>query len=426
MKGLLFLAGAAQLLGPTPSFGATTPAPRPSPTPTARAASRAPAPNTRAAVPARPVQQPPAPLSPAAAAAAADNRPITQGQFREFLKLYRQNVDRTASLESKVGQIQTTQAAQAAAPPPTPKKGEEAIDLSAPSKPSAPASAEASSSILTSGFGIPSFKVYFDFNIVYKPGVENLSFDNYHSFLFFDIIPLPNLQFTFDVSPSPRFYELDYSPWKWLTIRAGKIWIPWDDTSPHEIYGGRVNVSRLTDTNPTYLPDLWSDLGIGFKFTPVDNKYFQLTLDLYGTNGIGSGGNDPLNPGNEYPNFGTAAVSAIDNNMDKMIGTRMHMWIINKIGLGASYAYDRWNNDTNLSAPTAPLAMHMFAVDGQFRIAGFEARGGWSEMLVALPGDAMTRGGWYGELSQKFGKTQNWKVMLRGGQVQLDNRVLAQ
>ncbi|MGZ3688611.1 MAG: hypothetical protein ACXVBW_09940, partial [Bdellovibrionota bacterium] len=112
--------------------------------------------------------------------------------------------------------------------------------------------------------------------------------------------------------------------------------------------------------------------------------------------------------------------------MDKMIGTRMHMWIINKIGLGASYAYDRWNNDTNLSAPTAPLAMHMFAVDGQFRIAGFEARGGWSEMLVALPGDAMTRGGWYGELSQKFGKTQNWKVMLRGGQVQLDNRVLAQ
>ncbi len=51
-----------------------------------------------------------------------------------------------------------------------------------------------------------NFKVYFDLNLVSRPGVADLTFDNYHAFLFFEGTPMPEIQFNFDVSSSPRFY----------------------------------------------------------------------------------------------------------------------------------------------------------------------------------------------------------------------------
>ena len=353
------------------------------------------------------------------AAAPVDNRPVTQEQFKELLRVYKRTVDRFDKIETKVNNL------------PAGGGNGEAVDLgnlSSAGVGQAPVSTGSASSQGHSGAGaMPDFKVYFDLDFIIRPGVENLSFDNYHSFLFFEILPTPDIQFSFDVSPSPHYYELDYQVTPRLQLRAGKIWIPFDDMSPHNIFGGRVNVSRLyAETGaPAFLPDLWTDLGVGFKYNIIDKPKFSMELYGYIVNGFRDGGKDPVNPGSPYPSFADLPTAA-DNNRDKALGGRLHMLIAQKVGLGISYYNCRWNSDTGPNATAYPgsLRLSIFGVDGQIRIKNTEFRAGVASMTMDLPvGGPANRGGAYVELGQKFGKENAWKLMGRAGTAQLDDRV---
>jgi hypothetical protein len=255
----------------------------------------------------------------------------------------------------------------------------------------------------------PNFKVYFDLDFVNQPGLRDLTFDNYHSFLFFEISPTPDMQFSFDVNPAPRYYELDYMILPRLQARAGRIWIPWDDLSPHNIYGGRVNVSRLqAPGTAAFLPDLWTDLGVGLKWTAVD------TMNLSVTDPSPITANDPTG----YPNFSDSG-SVADNNRNKAVGGRIHALLFKKLGLGASVYTGRWNNQD-----LDPQSMTMLGFDGQLRLGRTEFRAGVATMLINIPGASFNRGGMYGELGERLGAEGKVKLLGRVGLVQLDSRVI--
>jgi hypothetical protein len=279
----------------------------------------------------------------------------------------------------------------------------------------------------------PDFRIYFDLVLASQPGQRDFTFDTNHQFLFLEIAPTPEISFSFDVSSAPRFFELDYQLNPRIQLRAGKIWIPWDDLSPHNIYGGRVNVSKLQISGgAAFLPDIWTDLGVGIRFTGMDTAALKILADLYMVNGFGSGGKDPsadtANPPEAYPSFSDLPSSA-DNNRDKAIGGRVQATFARRLSVGASVYTGRWN------AQNAPESyrVNMGGLDSQLRLGYTEFRGGISAFFVGIPPGSspagenvsITRGGWYLEAGQRFGNEGKWKLLGRGGMVQLDNRVKA-
>ena len=364
---------------------------------------------------ASPTPDPVAPSTPSSAvpraATAGDSRPVTQDQFKELIRVYKRTVDRVDRIDAKIkgGGVFSKGTGN-----------EESVDLTEPPV----TTGRGGNHIRPTAAAVPDFRVYFDFNLVSRPGIENLSFDSFHNFLFFEIVPTPEIQFSFEVSTSPRYFELDHQIAPWIQVRYGKIWIPFDDMAPHNIFGGRVNVSRLSvPSAPAFLPDLWTDLGVGVKFTLVDKPKFHLETHAYVVNGFRDGGKDPIKPESGpsgYPSYSDLPISA-DNNRDKALGGRIHALIAGKLGVGASYYTARWNGD---SQPEAKR-LNIFGVDTQIRLASTEFRAGLINMASSLPTDQVAnRGGAYVEIGQKFGSKSDWKILARGGILQYDDRAL--
>ena len=190
----------------------------------------------------------------------------------------------------------------------------------------------------------PVFKILFDLLLDYRPGISPLMFDNYHSFVLADVFPRPDLHFMFEVNPAPRFYELDYQATSRLTIRGGRIFIPFDELDPHNSFGGRYNTSLVAQPGgAAFLPDIWADYGLGLKYQIADSKELSLVTDFYVTNGFGSGGTDPY-PGSSvkyYPSFSNilGAPGSPSTTNDKAFGARLHANILGTLGVGGIHLY---------------------------------------------------------------------------------------
>ncbi len=266
----------------------------------------------------------------------------------------------------------------------------------------------------------PHFRVLFDWLLTYRPGITPpLTFDTYHNILFIDFLPSHNIYFSVEVNPNPRFYELDYVIFPKFTLRMGRIFIPFDDLGPHSFFGGRANVQKLVPVGGTsFLPDIWTDLGVAIKYRWLDERDTKSDLQFYVVNGFGDQqAVDPLGRSPSYPNFGSIGTS--DNNNAKAVGGRFSMDLFkNVFSFGTSAYYDVYTSQSIASA-----ALWMLGVDAQLRLSDTtEFRTGYVYMNVELPYSLgyFYRGGYYAELGQTFGI---WKVLLRGGQVQNDSRV---
>lgn len=273
---------------------------------------------------------------------------------------------------------------------------------------------------------LPILKVYFDLNLYSMPGGpsggSHFTFDTFHSFILLDIIPTPDIHFFADVNPTPKFYELDLNAGSDVTFRLGKITVPFDDMNPHNIFGGRTNVSRLTpDAN--LLPDLFTDLGVGVDWKAINNSSLEFLAQIYAVNGFRSGGTDPVTSSSTYPTFGPEISAVADNNKDKALGARGHVLLNGTLGIGASYYTGRWSNNDVLSK-----SLTMIGADAQFYLGGFSVRAGQVKMSVQLPSTAtvptFTRGANYVEIMQKIGAQNEWRFWLRGGTQNLDNRIV--
>ncbi|RZA04491.1 MAG: hypothetical protein EOP11_14990 [Proteobacteria bacterium] len=279
----------------------------------------------------------------------------------------------------------------------------------------------------SAGSVAPQFKTYFDLNLYSMPGGSagggvGLTFDNFHSFVMLDIIPTPDIQFSADVSTSPRFYELAYKLTPSVTARFGKIWVPFDDMNPHHIYGGRVNVSRLTNGD-NFLPDIFTDLGVGIDWKAIETARISLEVKGYVLNGFRAAGADPLTPNSAYPAFGAQLPISPDNNKDKAIGGRAHLLISQTWGVGASYYTARWTDQE-----TDPRRLTMLGADLQANFGRTTFRFGYAQMKVALPATAAApqflRGANYFELAHRLGEQRRWRVTARAGTQNLDDRAI--
>lgn len=346
--------------------------------------------------------------------AAPEDAPVTQAQFKQMVQVLKRQVERTGALEKKLGGGATNDGA---------------VDLDAATDlaPSQPKSAMGHR-----GGGVaPNLKVYFDLNLVLAPGAggtsrNDLSFRNYHALTFLEFLPDSKFQFSFDL-PNLYFYEMDYQLSPKLQFRAGRIWIPFDDMSPHNIFGGRINTSALlfNANTQTFLPTVWAELGVGAKFDILDSSAVSLVSHIYVVNGLDGSGLDPAtNTSGNYPNFGS--VTTIDNNRNKALGGRLQAkFASGKYGLGGSVYQGRWNNQD----ATTPHNLTILGLDGQARFGKTELRAGLASMSYGIDADtqgltSVARGGWYGEAGQKFGAANDWKLLFRGGAIQADDRVI--
>ncbi len=264
----------------------------------------------------------------------------------------------------------------------------------------------------------PRFKILFDWLLTYRPGLTSsapLTFDTYHNLLMVDFFPTKSFYFGFELSQNPRFYELDLVLTKNLLFRLGRIYIPFDDLSPHSFFGGRANVAKLAPVGGTqFLPDLWTDLGIGLKYQLFDLKNFRTELHLYVVNGFGDGASDPAGSNPSYPKFDS--IGTQDNNDDKAVGGRIAFNLLeDHISFGVSGYRGRFSSQ---STPAGVL--WMYGTDGQIHLGDTEIRGGFVFMHIDLATESFVRAGYYGEISQKMGV---WKVVGRFGQIDNDSRL---
>lgn len=286
-------------------------------------------------------------------------------------------------------------------------------------------SASVSSAPSAGGLGIPEFKFMFDFWLYHRPSIAPLTFSNIHTLAMVDIFPVPELQFSFELSPTPRWYQLSYQLTPKWELRAGRIWIPFDligPQFPHNIFGGFVNVSQFRQPGGTaFLPDIWTDLGVALKYQLADTAKLNWSLQMYVVNGFQDGGNDPAaQVGTKYPNFESAA--AIDNNSDKSFGFRSHMLFQNRLGVGVSGYMGRYTD-----ASDEGKRVLMLGLDAQMKFGfGFDVKAGYAFMSVGLVTPSTTpsfrRGGLYVEGTQRVHRT--WKLFARAGTVQNDSRVI--
>lgn len=266
----------------------------------------------------------------------------------------------------------------------------------------------------------PMFKILFDFLLHLQPGISPWTFDTYHNLLLVDFVPKPEIQFSFEVNPAPRYYEFDYNVNPKLQVRVGKIWIPFDDMNPHNTFGGFINTSKVRDPKATaFLPDIWADLGVGVKYTLVDSSALNITTHLYIVNGFGSGGTDPLKQAAAYPNFSTTGVA--DNNTDKAIGTRIHFDFAKTFGVGASFYTCQYTNQGDEGK-----RLYMIGADTQLRLlSGTTLRAGYTYQKVELQStsakSSYLRGGLYADALQRFSK--NYILGARVGVQQEDDRI---
>jgi hypothetical protein len=374
-------------------------------------------------------------------AAPSSNAPVSQEKFNRLIALMKKMYQRLEDLEAE---LEDTRLQNSSSAYPTPATSElqqlrnrlaaleskqktsssssegavnlDDLDNSAPVASNAPAK------------NLPILKAYFDLNLYVMPGGpakgSGFTFDNFHSFILLDFIPSEDILFFTEVSSSPNFFEINYRLAKDLHLRMGKIAIPFDDMDPHNMFGGRTNVSRIT-VGQSFLPDYFSDLGVGLRWKAINSSDFVLDTSVYAVNGFRSGGTDPVTPSNSlYPTFASTTTGA-DNNKDKAMGGRVHALMFSTLGLGVSYYTGRWTDED-----VADLRLNMLGVDSQIYLTNTTSlRAGIATMNVQLLSTSAAnqdflRNGSYVELSQKFGSRDQWNFLVRGGTLNLDDRVV--
>lgn len=364
----------------------------------------------------------------------------------------RRTVPRPIRDESTAATAATRPAARPAPRPAVRRGQEQAVNLDAlttPSRPeTAPARSATSASYASGGMSphggsasgvLPNLKFYFDFVLRSWKGntaESDFGFDSYHQRLMVEFTPTPELMFQGELLDK-KYFETDYMLTPRLQVRWGKIWIPFDDMSPHSMFGGRINTTDFRQTGESaFLPDIWADLGIGFKYLLSDSLNFQSELHFYVVNGFrqasaGSPIQDEQNAATPYPSFeGTPGVSG-DNNNAKALGARWHAVMGRRFGLGASVYKDTYTDKAYSSQEgKKALGILIVGVDAQLRpTTTTEIRAGYVTMKADLDADlsnkaSFTRGGTYVELGQRFGTEDRWKFLIRAGASQNDNRVV--
>lgn len=221
--------------------------------------------------------------------------------------------------------VATAEVAQPASPAP---QEEELVDFAAEER--AAVSAEASGDHDHHGAGSVAselgLKLILDFVIEHNMGGEAWDFKPNHTNVLIEAAPKPWLSVLLDIDPLPLFYEIQWTPTPALSLKVGKILIPFGSNAFHHLIGGRV------DAYSEFLPELWADYGVALSHRVYDGERFSFDYDLYVVNGF---------TGETAPD--TVSPDQAENNAWKGLGTRTRLGVGRHYELLGSLYYDRWD-----------------------------------------------------------------------------------
>ncbi len=258
------------------------------------------------------------------------------------------------------------------------------------------------------------FKIIADLLLEYPVGAEKFEFTMHHTHVILQVILKEDLMFAIDISDDPVFYELYWNITPRFGIRAGKLMIPFGTNEFHHVVGGRV------DELSNFLPETWSDFGVGIHHVFYDGEFLSAEYDLFAVNGFS---------GTERPIFGTGTSS--DNNANKGIGARLKLDFFGYYGLAGSLYYDVWDPDDSkiLVFYSVGLELRKGFIDLPV-LDRIGLRGEWARGEVQLPGSnyqqgmiehSFARAGFYGELLAQILEELNFRFRL--GRINPDNTV---
>jgi hypothetical protein len=261
------------------------------------------------------------------------------------------------------------------------------------------------------GLGV---KIFADLLLEHAVGAKKFEFKPHHQHVIVQVSMSDDLMFAIHVSDNPIYYELVYALTPQLRIRAGKMFIPFGTNQFHHIIGGRV------DELSSFLPETWTDFGVGIHHSFYDGEYMSAEYDFYVVNGF---------QGVERPIFGTGVAS--DNNMNKGIGARLRLDFLGHYAFVGSLYYDVWD-----SADSRALVFYSLGLElnkGFIDVPVLDRiglRGEWSRGEVQLQDSnnqqgimehAFARAGFYGELTVQI--LEKLSFRFRTGRVNPDNTV---
>jgi hypothetical protein len=161
------------------------------------------------------------------------------------------------------------------------------------------------------------------------------SFSKNHSYLMLHASPTDKISVGFDVQFS-HFYEIEYFPVSNLSLKVGKIFLPFGDYHYHPVYGGKV-----FSVDNDLFPNWFTDFGMAMGHRLLDSDYVSLNYDLFVSNGFRDSSNGDLNM--------NAIGFSSDNNSEKAVGGRMRSTWFGRYNVTASGMYDRWSDNGDAS-----------------------------------------------------------------------------
>ncbi|MBI5511946.1 MAG: hypothetical protein HY903_24580 [Deltaproteobacteria bacterium] len=236
------------------------------------------------------------------------------------------------------------------------------------------------------------FKLFLDLLADYRLGQEKWVFRPNHFYVLVQGTIADDLALTIHISENPVFYEVTWNLTPRLSLKAGKLLIPFGTNEFHHLIGGRV------DERSDFLPETWGDFGVGASYLVYDGDVLGLEATAYAVNGF---------EGIDRPSISVG--DAADNNMSKGLGTRLKLALFGKVALTGSGYYDVWD-------PADEHKVVIYSVGAELRpglvnvpvLKRARVRGEWARAEIQLPGDnaqkgllpeyAVGRGGYYGEL----------------------------
>jgi hypothetical protein len=262
--------------------------------------------------------------------------------------------------------------------------------------------------------GLPGFKIILDLLLQYSMPLKRWDFLPHHTNVIIEVAPMPNLTVALDVSPLPLFYEVQWSPHPRLTLRGGKILIPFGSNAFHHLIGGRI------DEHSEFLPQLWADYGLGLNHRLYDGERLYVEYDLYVVNGFS---------GVDVPD--TTITSAPDTNAWKGAGGRVKASIFGHYDLIGSIYYDRWDPKQHEGLLYYSAAAQLgegfipLPVLRRLRLRGEWARGEiqleHANYQAGILWHAVGRAGFYAEA--QLGILEDFAARLRVGQLNPDDTV---
>ena len=173
----------------------------------------------------------------------------------------------------------------------------------------------------------------FDLNFEIENPVEDNAptdhrFRNYHKFLFLKVTPTESLTLDAEILDL-SYYEMAYNVTPRITLRAGKIWVPFGATPFHHYYGGRQG----DPFSGLLLPNVWSEFGASLEGALLQTEQFSLDGSIYTIRGF----DGALGTVVDFNSGGADDVFAI--------GGRAHFAVGSKIGLWGSALYNQFGEE---------------------------------------------------------------------------------